>query len=275
MAAPLASRLPRTAPAPTVASAVFEAKVLAHRLLRAARDWANGVERARRGTLLAGAAVLAEDRAPLWNIGLDPREFPLEAGKVENLRRAARALDGLELAGGELFSFWANVGAPIALRGFVRGRELREGCIVPGVGGGLCLLSNGLYAVARAAGFRIVERHAHSRMLDGSRAARGEDATVAWNYVDLRFVSSAPFRLEVRLNATELIVRVRGDERAGSSAAHERTRRPVSSEPRAMPRRVAVHAHAAEESAAHTRAALASCLSCDRPCPRADRKSVV
>ena len=54
-----------------------------------------------RGGLLAGAPAIAEKRAPLWR-ELSPAEFPLTAGKVENLRRAA--LYGLEkpTAGNEL-----------------------------------------------------------------------------------------------------------------------------------------------------------------------------
>src|SRR5690606_20077455 len=107
-------------------------------------------------------------------------------GKIENLRVAARSLDGLEFEGGQPFSFWAQVGPPLQVRGFVAGRELREGCVMPGTGGGLCLLSNALFAVASQAGFSILERHPHSRRPPGSRAAAGEDATVAWNYVDLR-----------------------------------------------------------------------------------------
>ncbi len=89
--------------------------------------------------------------------------------------------------GNEVFSFWRHVGRPTRGRGFADGRELREGCIVPSVGGGFCQLSNALYAAALDAGCEIVERHAHSRRVPGSMAEAGRDATVFWNYVDLRF----------------------------------------------------------------------------------------
>ena len=36
----------------------------------------------------------------------DPRERELELGKVQNLRIAAAAVDGLVLEPGEIFSFW-------------------------------------------------------------------------------------------------------------------------------------------------------------------------
>ena len=79
------------------------------------------------------------------------------------------------------------------MRGFVKGRELREGCIIPNVGGGLCQVSNALYDAALQAGHEIVERHAHTQVIAGSLAEQGRDATVFWNYVDLRFRSERPF----------------------------------------------------------------------------------
>ncbi len=80
--------------------------------------------------------------------------------------------------------------------------------MVPAVGGGLCQLSNALYDVALQAGCAIVERHAHSRVVPGSQAAIGRDATVAWNYVDLRFKAPRDLRLQVRLDRHELQVRL-------------------------------------------------------------------
>ena len=91
---------------------------------------------------------------------------------------AVQAIDGVEVPAGEVFSFWRQIGRTTKARGFVNGRELREGCLIKSVGGGLCQLSNGLYEAALDAGLEIVERHAHSRVVPGSRAARERDATV-------------------------------------------------------------------------------------------------
>jgi hypothetical protein len=138
----------------------------------------------------------------------NPAEFALQAGKVQNLRVAARHLDGLRIPAGAVFSFWRQIPRPTSRRGFAAGRELREGCIVPSVGGGLCQLSNAIYDVALQAGCEILERHAHTRRLPGSQAVLDRDATVFWNYVDLRFRASHPLQLSVRLTASELIVRL-------------------------------------------------------------------
>ena len=87
--------------------------------------------------------------------------------------------------------------------------ELRGGCILPAVGGGLCLLSNALFALAARAGFRILERHGHSLEavppLEG--ALWGIDATVFWPYVDLRFAPDRPVTLSARVVDDELVVR--------------------------------------------------------------------
>jgi hypothetical protein len=208
-----------------VARAVHRAKVQAHRGVRWVEDRRDPLRPARASRLLVGLPEVANHRSPLLNWEVDGREWPLELGKVENLRVAACSLDGLEFEADQVFSFWAQVGPPVRARGFVIGRELREGCVIPGVGGGLCLLSNALFATATRAGMRILERHPHSRRPPGSRAALGEDATVAWNYIDLRFVGEAAWRLEVELDAQELIVGIRTERRRRSVAVVRERRR--------------------------------------------------
>jgi hypothetical protein len=245
--------------------AIHRAKVQAHRVLRWLEDRREPHRPARASRLLVDLPLVAEDRSPLWNRDVGAREWPLELGKVENLRVVARALDGLEFEARQPFSFWAQVGPPVRVRGFVVGRELREGCVVPGVGGGLCLLSNALYEVATRAGFEILERHPHSRRPPGSRAALGADATVAWNYVDLRFVAAQPWRLEVHLDAEELVVAVRTERRRRSVPVLHDRRRP---EPPAEERRRG-RAHGCDTPASQgswSGDAGRSCMSCDASC---------
>ncbi len=181
-------------------------------VFRARRFWLDGAHRPRRlerGNSAGQRPVIATARGPLYASG-NAAEFALQAGKVQNLRAAARALHGLEIPSGEMFSFWANVGRTTRRRGFTEGRELREGCVIPSVGGGLCQLSNALYDCALQAGLEIVERHAHSRRLPGSSAEVGRDATVFWNYVDLRLRAPFPWQIRVTLSQDELIVRLHG-----------------------------------------------------------------
>jgi glycosyltransferase involved in cell wall biosynthesis len=153
--------------------------------------------------------VIAESITPLWT-EKDPGEQILQAGKIQNLRIAVRALNNLQIPANEVFSFWKQVGKTTRGKGYVPGRELREGCIIPNIGGGLCQLSNALYDAALKADFEIIERHAHTQVVAGSLAEQGRDATVFWNYVDLRFKSAYAFQIDAEIDTDNLIIRFRG-----------------------------------------------------------------
>jgi hypothetical protein len=192
--------------------ALFEAKATAFRIRRSAGETFRRAAARRYGTGhdLANTPILASVSSPLWPKLAGENDRALTAGKIHNLRQAIKHLDGIEVPAGRLFSFWRQIGRTTKRRGFVKGRELREGCLIASIGGGLCQLSNALYEAAMAAGFEIVERHAHSRIVSGSRASAGRDATVFWNYVDLRFRAPRPFRIEASLRQDALVVVLRG-----------------------------------------------------------------
>ena len=194
----------------------FGAKATAHQVKRAISN-VSSTRRHRRGTAMIGETILAQSRTPLFPKA-EAVEAALVAGKIENLRRACARLNGVEVQANQEFSFWAQIGRPSSRRGFVKGRELREGCIIPTMGGGLCQLSNALYQCALDAGFQITERHAHSQIVPGSSAELGRDATVFWNYVDLRFQSRTGFRIETTLTADQLVVSFRGSKGAKAAA---------------------------------------------------------
>ncbi|MBV9045269.1 MAG: VanW family protein, partial [Alphaproteobacteria bacterium] len=186
---------------------LFQLKTNVFRTIRFGREFGRRPRLLARGDPSGFVVVVAEARSPLWS---DPRagERAMQWGKVHNLRAAARRLDRTVLPAGAVFSFWRQMGRASASRGFVSGRMLQEGCLVPATGGGLCQLSNALYAVALDAGCDVVERHAHSRRVPGSAAMAGRDATVAWNYVDLRFVAPSAMMLRVVVERDELVVQL-------------------------------------------------------------------
>jgi hypothetical protein len=205
------------APAPAAArtdiptrfsGAVFRAKVLAFRARRHVVEIGSKWRACPKDDGAGFSVVAGESRTRLWS---DERlaERHYQLGKVANLRRAVRSLDHILITPDAPFSFWAQIGKPTRRRGFVEGRMLQQGCLVPATGGGLCQLSNALYDIAVQSGAEIVERHAHSRIVPGSAAAVGRDATVAWNYVDLRFRPQTPMLLEARVERDELVLRLR------------------------------------------------------------------
>jgi glycosyltransferase involved in cell wall biosynthesis len=198
---------------PTRRSAAwFHVRVWCHVLRRALRDvWRPAVQRHSPSEKLKNAPVIAERRTALWRDGRDD-EFPLVAGKVQNLRLARSAFDGVEVSAGSVFSFWRQLGRPSRWRGFVEGREIQAGCVVPTIAGGLCQLSNALASSAADVGITFIERHGHTARVErdaGLHSLGLTDATVFWNYIDLRFRADFDFRIEVELTSDELVVRLR------------------------------------------------------------------
>lgn len=161
----------------------------------------------RRLALPAEATLLARDEHRLYTL-TEPRERALELGKVQNLRIAAAALDGVVIEPGEIFSFWRAAGRTSRAKGYVTGRELRLGCMIPSIGGGICQLTNALSRVAHQAGMEIVERHSHSVHPEGFFIDDITDATVFWNYIDFRFKSPRRVRIGALLTETTLVVRL-------------------------------------------------------------------
>lgn len=192
------------------ANAIFWLKSRGLILRQLVRNLASGLlfarfERIR--AIPAAARLLAHDEHSIWS-ATDPREQELELGKVQNLRVAAAAIDGIVLGTGESFSFWAAAGRPSRHKGYVTGRELRGGCLIASVGGGICQITNALSRVAHAAGMEIVERHSHTLHPPGFFIDEITDATVFWNYVDLRFRAPFPVRIGATLTERTLVVRL-------------------------------------------------------------------
>jgi hypothetical protein len=187
-------------------SFVFYLKSNYHLTIRSFRNLLHPVDQHSFSDKLADHPVVGKSSSLLWTSTQNASNRLLTAGKIENLRIAAKQLNGLVIPANKTFSFWKQIGNPNFGKRYVVGREIKEGCLVPTIAGGLCQLSNALYDAALKANFEIIERHRHSKVIKGSLAEQDRDATVKWNYVDLRFRSSNSFRIEVELTATHLIV---------------------------------------------------------------------
>ncbi len=189
-------------------SLVFLLKAKLLQANRAVRNMTHSVPKHALGEALTDSPLSAEVRAELWNQS-GAAEYSLTAGKVQNLRVACRLLHGTEVPADGVFSFWRQLGRIRQGAGYATGRELRSGCLVPTLGGGLCALSGLLYEAAVASGCEITERHGHSRFLPGMSADPRRDATVFWNYIDLRFRTAVPLRIEATLEIAVLSLQVK------------------------------------------------------------------
>lgn len=192
---------------------IFKLKTYALVLKRAFQNSKNKITQFTDKEELLFESIISTSKSELWNKEDNAENWILTAGKIQNLRIAASLINGIEIPAGEVFSFWKYVGRPSIRNGYVIGREIREGCIVPSIAGGLCQLSNALYDAAVKADFQILERHKHSKVVKGSLAEQDRDATVKWNYIDLRFCSNEGFRIEIEMDSNYLYVRFRSKQK--------------------------------------------------------------
>lgn len=195
-----------------VRSTIFRLKTYAHISLRTLKNIRQPIQRHSSQSVDFSMKVIGLSESDLWNPHDNAKNWILTAGKIENLRIAVRRINGIRIPAGQTFSFWKQLGNPNIGKGYVVGREVREGCILPTKAGGLCQLSNAIYDAADKAGLDILERHRHTKVIKGSLAEQDRDATVKWNYVDLRF--RAPFDLQIRAELTQdkLIVAIHAAE---------------------------------------------------------------
>lgn len=152
--------------------------------------------------------LIASHSTPLYR-RLRNVDMWLQQNKVTNLKLASVKIHGLILKPGETFSLWRLVGKPSKAKGFKKGMVLTNGSFCPGVGGGLCQLSNLIYWIAIHTPLTVTERwrHTHDVFPDSNRTQPfGSGATVVYNYVDLqiRNNTSQNYQLLLWISDSEL-----------------------------------------------------------------------
>ncbi|MGI4896059.1 MAG: VanW family protein, partial [Janthinobacterium lividum] len=107
------------------------------------------------------------------------------ADRTDNIRIAARSLDGTLLQPGAKFSLNDTVGERTAARGFHRAPVISGGRLVEDYGGGVSQLSTTLFNAVFFAGLDEIEHKPHSFYI--SRYPEGREATIDWRSIDNRF----------------------------------------------------------------------------------------
>ena len=116
-------------------------------------------------------------------------------GRSNNIRNAAKKIDGIVIPMGGMFSFNDRVGPRTKENGFVLAPEIQGDELTDGYGGGTCQVSSTLHAAAVFGNLHILRRQNHSRA--SSYVKLGLDATVHFPLVDLQIENSLPYAVMI------------------------------------------------------------------------------
>ena len=123
------------------------------------------------------------------------------APRTNNIRLAAKAINGTILNPGDEFSYNGTVGERTAARGYQEAHAYSGGKIIDEFGGGVCLPSSTLYMAVLRADLKVTERHNHSFTV--SYTPLGEDATVDYGNLDFRFVNNTAYPVKILAEQTD------------------------------------------------------------------------
>lgn len=135
---------------------------------------------------------------------------PSDEARSHNIRLVSQAIDGVILRPQEVFSFNKIVGPRTKSRGYQEATVIVNFERSIDVGGGICQVSSTLYNAVLLANLGILERHHHS--LPVTYISPGRDATVAYDFLDFKFVNTHKTHILVRASVVddEVIVKIYG-----------------------------------------------------------------
>lgn len=133
---------------------------------------------------------------------LGESDMQLQRNKVVNLGIAIQQINGIIIRPGQTFSFCKLVGHPSKRKGYQLGMELSFGEARPGIGGGICQISNLIHWLVMHSPLTVVERYHHSfdPFPDEGRVLPfASGATVFYNYRDYQFRNDTPHTFQINL----------------------------------------------------------------------------
>lgn len=119
-----------------------------------------------------------------------------------NMEITAKKINGTIVKQGEEFSFNQVVGSPTEEKGYEKAGVFVNGKKVKGYGGGNCQVSTTIYNVAlKVKGIKITERHEHGKEV--GYVKMGDDATVAYDTLDLKFKNNTNNDIKLLVEVTK------------------------------------------------------------------------
>lgn len=136
-------------------------------------------------------------------------DMQYQYNKIVNLKIASKKLNGIILKPGEVFSYWYLIGKTTKRKGYVDGMVLNNGGFGPGIGGGICQMSNLIYWMTIHTPLKIIERHRHGFDVfpDANRTQPfGSGATCFYPHGDLMIqnTTNVPYQLKITVGEHNL-----------------------------------------------------------------------
>lgn len=129
-----------------------------------------------------------------------------------NIINAAQKINNSVVYPSEIFSVNSALKPFTFKNGYRNAPVIVEGKIVDDLGGGICQVSTALYNAVLYSELKVTERQNHS--LKVGYVDYGYDATLAGNYIDLKFKNTTrtPVLIESIVNSNRLIINIYGAE---------------------------------------------------------------
>ena len=116
--------------------------------------------------------------------------------RITNIKITCSRISDTVVRSKEEFSFCKVVGQPSSADGYKEAHAFVDGELVNAIGGGNCQVSTTVYNAAKEIdGVEITERHEHGKEV--GYIEMGKDATVAYDYLDLKFKNNNDFDLKL------------------------------------------------------------------------------
>lgn len=117
--------------------------------------------------------------------------------RINNIKITCSRISGTIVKSNEEFSFCDVVGQPSSKDGYKEAHAFVDGKLTNAIGGGNCQVSTTIYNAAKKIdGVKITERHEHGKEV--GYIEMGKDATVAYDYLDLKFKNNNNFDLKLK-----------------------------------------------------------------------------
>ena len=117
--------------------------------------------------------------------------------RITNIKITCSRISDTVVKSNDEFSFCGVVGQPSSSDGYKEAHAFVDGELVNAIGGGNCQVSTTIYNAAKKIdGVKVTERHEHGKEV--GYIEKGKDATVAYDYLDLKFEHNNDFDLQLQ-----------------------------------------------------------------------------